>query len=378
MAISFQSLMKCLPFVASTKKPIMLRSRHGVGKSTLVYEYGKIVGLPVVEQRASQMTEGDILGLPDLDKKKRLTDWFPPKWLHQACSEPVILFIDELDRATLEVRQGLFELTDSRKIAGNNLHPDTLIFSAVNGGEKYSSQYQVNPLDPAELDRWTVFDLEPTVEDWLLWAKNDNNINIIIQKFILDYPSELEHNEDFEPNKVYPSRRSWHRFSECVTKGKILAPGETSFELLYLTQAFLGLEVASKFTDYVRKYKKDVKPKDIIEDGKIELTKEFDINEHLDMVERFVSEGWFKSSLEKEKVDNLIEYYITLPSEIAVKMLFDFGKVFENGNDENSYRIFISNDKVKAYNRKIYGEDENRKKVEELKNKQKEEENSNV
>ena len=62
---------------------------------------------------------------------------------------------DEVDRATMEVRQGIFELCDSRKIAGQTLHPDTLIFAAVNGGE-HGAQYQVGEMDPAELDRYTV------------------------------------------------------------------------------------------------------------------------------------------------------------------------------------------------------------------------------
>ena len=70
----------------------------------------------------------------------------------------------------MEVRQGIFELTDSRKINGHYLHPDTVIIGAVNGGE-HGSQYQVGEFDPAELDRWTVFDLSPTVEDFLHWAK---------------------------------------------------------------------------------------------------------------------------------------------------------------------------------------------------------------
>jgi hypothetical protein len=36
------------------------------------------------------------------------------------------LFLDEVDRATLEVRQGIFELTDSRKLNGHYLHEDKM------------------------------------------------------------------------------------------------------------------------------------------------------------------------------------------------------------------------------------------------------------
>ena len=119
----------------------------------------------------------------------------------------------------MEVRQGFFELADSRKIAGQYLHKDTLVFAAVNSGEN-SSQYQVGEMDPAELDRWTTFDLEPTIGDWLNWAKN--KVNPIIWDFINQDQNQLEHKGDFEPNKVYPSRRSWHRFSDTLagTRGQ--------------------------------------------------------------------------------------------------------------------------------------------------------------
>ena len=169
MTIDFKTLINnILPHVLDSKFPVLLRGRHGIGKSTVVYQIAKERGLPVVERRASQMTEGDLLGLPKVNNN--VTQWLAPEWLDTACKNPVVLFLDEVDRATLEVRQGIFELCDSRKIAGHSLHKDTLIFACVNGGQ-HGAEYQVNEFDPAELDRYTVFDVEPTVEDWLAWAE---------------------------------------------------------------------------------------------------------------------------------------------------------------------------------------------------------------
>jgi MoxR-like ATPase len=59
--------------------------------------------LPVVERRASQMTEGDLLGLPDTATRsingRKATTWNAPDWLVTACEQPVLLFLDEVDRA---------------------------------------------------------------------------------------------------------------------------------------------------------------------------------------------------------------------------------------------------------------------------------------
>ena len=165
------------------------------------------------------MTEGDLLGLPDTADTeingRKATTWNAPDWLVTACEQPVMLFLDEVDRATQEVRQGLFELTDSRKLNGWHLHADTLIVAAVNGGE-HGAQYQVGEMDPAELDRWTVFDVEPSDEDWLKWA--NGKVDASLWDFINQNRKHLEHRGDFEPNKVYPSRRSWKRFSDTAVQ----------------------------------------------------------------------------------------------------------------------------------------------------------------
>ena len=148
MAVDFKTFTSVAPYVLAVKKPVLLRGRHGVGKSQVVYQIADGVGLPVVERRASQMTEGDLVGLPSIDGDR--TTFNPPDWFKEACETACVLFLDEVDRATIEVRQGIFELTDSRKLNGHNLHPDTLIIAAVNGGE-HGEQYQVGEMDPAEL-----------------------------------------------------------------------------------------------------------------------------------------------------------------------------------------------------------------------------------
>ena len=163
MSVDFATFTSVVSHILDARLPVLLRGRHGVGKSQVVYQIADERELPVVERRASQMTEGDLLGLPDTADTasgRKATTWNAPDWLVTACEQPVVLFLDEVDRATMEVRQGLFELTDSRKINGWHLHPDTLIVAAVNGGE-HGAQYQVGEMDPAELDRWTVFDVEP-------------------------------------------------------------------------------------------------------------------------------------------------------------------------------------------------------------------------
>ena len=333
MAVDFRTFVAVAPHVAAVRKPILLRGRHGIGKSCVVYQTAAGMNLPVIERRASQMTEGDLVGLPVI--KGETTTFNPPDWFHQACNEPVVLFLDEVDRATIEVRQGIFELTDSRKLNGHTLHPDTIIFAAVNGGE-HGEQYQVGEMDPAELDRWTVFDVEPTTEDWLDWARD--NVDGVVWDFINQNRAHLEHTGDFEPNKVYPSRRSWDRLNECLNGAGFLADDarKESLPMIYeLGCAFVGFEAAVAFRDFCEKYERQVTIQMILDDGNIEATAEFGINDHSALVEKMEAAEVFKAELTEAQIQNLGAYFLSLPSEVAMKLWTVLG----NGELQNTVAL---------------------------------------
>jgi len=243
-----------------------------------------------------------------------------------AVAEPVVLFFDEVDRAVPEVRQGLFELMDSRKLNGVTIHPDTVVVAAINGGE-HGSQYQVHEMDPAELDRYTVFDVEPTVEDWLAWGKD--NVTDPIWDFINNNRSHLEHTGDFEPNKVYPSRRSWDRLNSTADAAGLLEPEGNLDNLFTLATAFVGFEAAVSLRDFVANYTKVVTPEMIIDDGNIAATKDFGINDHCALIEKMEAAGSVKEELSGDQLGNLADYFKSLPSEAAMKLWSVVGQVSE-------------------------------------------------
>ena len=113
MAVDFATFLNTVTHILDARLPVLLRGRHGVGKSQVVYQIAEQRALPVVERRASQMTEGDLLGLPDtadLSDGRKATTWNAPDWLVTACTQPVVLFLDEVDRATMEVLRSHYSL----------------------------------------------------------------------------------------------------------------------------------------------------------------------------------------------------------------------------------------------------------------------------
>ena len=315
MSVDFKTFLQIVPHVLAVRKPVLIRGRHGIGKSEVVYQIGSKLSMPVIERRASQMTEGDLIGLPSIDGNS--TRFNPPDWYRAACESAYILFLDEVDRATPEVRQGIFELTDSRKLNGHSLHPETLVFAAINGGD-HAAQYQVGEMDPAELSRYTVFDLEPTVDDWLSWALDGGDIHPVIWDFINQNKGHLEHAGDFEPNKVYPCRRSWKRLNDCLSRAELL--DGWSEKLFPLAAAFIGMEAGVAFQAHVKDYKFLVTVEDIIDHGRIELASKFGVNDHIAMVDKIEASGRLAVTLDLDKLTNLANYFVVCPSEAAVKL----------------------------------------------------------
>ncbi|MDO5774645.1 MAG: AAA family ATPase [Spirochaetales bacterium] len=131
---------------------IMLVGRHGIGKSQILENFFQKKGFKVTTLFLGQMSDpGDLIGLPEKNLKTGRTDFMLPYWF-PIDEKPVVLFLDELNRARPEVLQTVMDLTLNRKLAGKSLPNGSRIISAVNGG----GEYQLTDLDPALISRFNI------------------------------------------------------------------------------------------------------------------------------------------------------------------------------------------------------------------------------
>ncbi|GHT54265.1 hypothetical protein AGMMS49982_18670 [Bacteroidia bacterium] len=155
---------------------IMLVGKHGIGKSRIIEDYFTERGKRVVTLFLGQMSDpGDIIGLPVLDGAINKTVFRPPYWFPED-GQPIVLFLDELNRARPEILQTVMDLTLNKTLAGKKLPEGSQIISAVNEGE----EYQLTDLDPALVSRFNIYFFAPTPAEWLLWAaKNKLDARVI-------------------------------------------------------------------------------------------------------------------------------------------------------------------------------------------------------
>jgi len=238
---------------------VSIRGRHAIGKSEAVAQFAKSIGLPLQMRRLSQMTEGDLLGMPSMSSKG--TTFLPCEWFLEACEKPMVLFLDERNRALDTVKQSIFEICDSRQFYGHKLHSQTRVVIAENVGDAY----QVQACDPAEVSRTVTVELCPSIEEWLEYAKG--KCHEATTEFVrTEGEKVLEFcgaNGVSEPNKKYPDRRSWMKLDAELQRNDYFdRPEEIGFSIM--SAGFLGPEVGMKFTNFCKNRDKQVSVKDIL------------------------------------------------------------------------------------------------------------------
>ncbi len=195
---------------------IMLVGAHGVGKSEILTDYFQTKGLEVVVLFLGQMADpGDLLGLPHKNEQTGKTEFMPPYWF-PTDGKPVVLFLDELNRARPEILQTVMDLCLNRRLAGRRLPEGSRIICAVNEGD----QYQLTDLDPALVSRFNVLNFRPTAQEWLLWAEKEG-LDPRVTGFIREHSEWLDRNPDAKEGAdtgldKTPDRRSWKRVSDII------------------------------------------------------------------------------------------------------------------------------------------------------------------
>jgi hypothetical protein len=264
--IDFSTLNIVLQFVNDA---ILLRGPHGIGKSAVPAEVAKRTGKRLLDIRLSLFTEGDLIGIPDHERIKTtgVTSFAPPDWLHTACTEACVLFLDEINRATPGVQNSAFQLVLDREVKGWRLHPETLVFAAIND----SPEYNVNEMDPALLDRFVTYDLVPTHKDWLVWATAEGLDDLVVD-FIRQHPEHLRPTKSVEPGSITPTQRSWARLARTlVTAGMPPSQfGGAEKEGLpagfyAIAMGYVGAPTAIAFVNFIKEYDSVISAEDIVD-----------------------------------------------------------------------------------------------------------------
>ena len=359
--INTQELLQLLGQTPATQN-VMLVGRHGIGKSEILTEYYAAKGMKVVALFLGQMSDpGDLIGLPMREQVAAAparkgadtnitvkTAFAPPYWWPED-GKPIVLFLDELNRARPEVLQTIMDLALNRKLAGRLLPEGSRVISAVNAGE----EYQITDLDPALVSRFNIYNFRPTVNEWLLWAER-TGVDYRVVQFIQNEGVWLDGNEgqrtgiDTGLDKT-PDRRAWKKVSDAIIGKEELTDLDKK-----LIAGIVGPAAASRFMGSVSGNK--------VLTGMEVLT---DFNKHKLVLSKYrlhqlaiVNEGIYRylETYDTTAVDakaiaaNLTAYYQMLEKAKNSEAIAHFASVFE----KNAYPkaiLFILDETPKIYDK---------------------------
>jgi hypothetical protein len=294
---------------------IMLHANHGVGKSSCVKQVAKQLGIEFFDIRLSQCDVGDIKGLPYRDGETM--KFAKPEWWPRDSNSKGILFFDELNRASKDVLQAVFEICLDRTLDGDKLPDGWKIVSAVNS----HSDYDVLELDPALQDRWFHIDFSPTAKEWLDWA--DGKVNPAIVQFISQNQNLLDAPVgNLETGRVYPSRRSWEALSHFILELNLLDESNVGL-LVQSTKGWCGEECAIMFQKFVANEFKLLKAEDVLDNFKkvksqIEKSSE-DIEVISALANAVIKEANNREAknLQDKQKEALKQFFLMLPNDVA-------------------------------------------------------------
>lgn len=141
---------------------VLLKGRHGVGKTSMIIEAFTKAGLNPDEwlyfSGSTLDPWVDFVGVPKekIDPKTGETflELVRPKAM--ASDKVKVIFIDEYNRSHKKIRNAAMELIQFKSINGKKFPALKAVWVAVNPDDEEEQEYDVEKIDPAQMDRFQI------------------------------------------------------------------------------------------------------------------------------------------------------------------------------------------------------------------------------
>lgn len=229
---------------------LYITSKPGIAKSSIARSIAQKMGFRYMDIRLSMVDETDVGLYPNISTAEgvKCLDFVVPRWAIEANKQPTIIHFEELNRASLPVRNAALQILLERQIGIEFKFNDTvLMMSSGNLGDEDGTD--VEEFDNALNNRLIHYSHTLSPDEWI---KNfaTERVHSTITSYIKAYPERLYQNPT-ENTKAYPTPRSWTFLSDFIINnfGKDASPREFLPLLREIAHSYVG-NGAQRFLQY--------------------------------------------------------------------------------------------------------------------------------
>ena len=214
--------MQLMKVCVEKNEPILISGMPGVGKTSLGYKVGKVLGRDVIVSHPVIEDPTNYKGMPWVVtiNGEVQAKWIPFGDLVQLINAKnnVIWLIDDIGQAPLSVQAALMQLVhrDSRAINGNKISDSVSIIACTN--RRKDKAGVTGFIEPLKSRFLTMVELEPDVKDWQEWALTDGNIDLSVVSYLRYRPELFCKPDENNDLRAWPSPRTWEHASRLISQ----------------------------------------------------------------------------------------------------------------------------------------------------------------
>ncbi len=325
---------------------IMIWGAPGIGKSISIKEFTEEENIGFLDTRLSQLDSIDLRGFPKLDGEG-YADFVPFKNvlpIPEIHGDKGILFLDEVNLASIDVMKAGYQLLTEKKIGGYTLPPLWRIVLAGNRPEDAPGLIRDLP-EPLK-NRVYHFTVNPprtdeARQDLFTWQYK-NKVHPSIIAFLKMNPAHIHDMTHARTENAWPSPRSWVMASDAIKNmklgkddGTVDVSGKNFEEIIFLVGNAVGNGAAIDFAHFTKIYERLPSARDILESGINSIPEDKRPGKKdnaviwalLTSMVAYLREPALHK--DPEVIKNYIEFLGMIPKEFAIKSFRDCGAMPE-------------------------------------------------